>query len=679
MTRRSLLFLPLLLAASLAQTTAPTPRTLTGAIVDETGRPVVNVTVTLRQETLNTATSAADGSFTLAFPGKYSPYGEYVAVSPDGSRQAWFHQPDLQPGETPAPRLVLKPARALHLKVDAAARAVQGATVVAGANHFTLARAATDAAGEATLLVPADAPLSHLAAFKSGVGLDYALVWAVGQAHTDPYHLDPAFTAPVHFTLNGAKSVTIHVRDDAHKPLAGATVEPWYFVKPRKGGMFNVGLDDFVRTTDASGDATFDFLPADNQEPVTFWYTKDQCAPAGRCLYNLAVAPRAITAMLLPLVPLSGRVTDVNGRTIAGATVRADGAGYQFDSFGDSATSAADGTFSLHVAPDMYYIFTAQKEHDIALIVAAVIRRKPPATPLQLTLDAGRRVHGQLTAGPANVPLPNVRLELTYRDESYEQVPDDHKLPAFDNRVLNAFFSQAATTDKQGNFEFYTVAGAHHLRAYAPPNDLQQELVVREDDTLVNLHGNLAPGAPTAFSGRVVLADAPESAVPEALLDSAITTPSNLAAPHGTAGADGSFTLRRLPVNLRLGARSPDGKFAAILLVTPTDDHLTLALAPAAIATGRLLSPDGQPLPGVELSCGLHVDLGQGLSTTAMPILATTDPAGNFTLSGLVPGERYHVDIIDAPDGKSLSTRRPLTNITPKKPGPLSVGDLTPR
>lgn len=675
---------PLLMTGILqAQTTAPATRTLTGIVVDEAGQPVAHVAVVHGYTSAGqTTTSAADGSFSLQVPAETYPYGQTVATETGSRRIASFRQSKVMPGEPVAlQRLVLHPARVLSVSVaDAAAHPIAGATVAAGESFSNLAQALTDDAGQATLLVPADAPLSYLVAFKHGAGLDYALVWRKDEPHSDPYRLEPDFTAPVKLTLNGAKAFTLHVEDGNHQPLAGVKVHPWYFKKPDRGDDLNIGLSDFGRTTDAGGNATLDYLPADNTQPIAIWFRKEGYFAPERCAYDPARSPATLTATLLPLVPLSGRVVDANGHAVGPATVRIGGAGYQLDHFSKTLTTAADGTFSISVDPDMYYVFCAQKDHDVSFAVATVILRKTPDTPVELTLDTGHRVHGTLTVGPANTPVPDSSIELTYRDDSYRRIPENQRLPNGDNRSVTAFLSQDATTDKDGNFEFYTLPGSHYMRAYADPNSISMDVDVKGADTLVALHGELAPDAPRTFSGRVVLADNPETPVANAAIDSAPVSEQNSTAPSGTARADGTFTLRRFPSDLLLGGRSPDGKFAAAVRIKSTDDNITLNLAPAAIATGRLVDADKKPLAAMDLYCGAYIDLGHGLSTTGLALRTRTDAGGNFTLPGLIPGMQYELSaIFPTAPGQTFSDWRNISSIVPKKPGDLPLGDVTPK
>ena len=75
----------------------------------------------------------------------------------------------------------------------------------------------TDAQGNGTLLVPADAALMHVIAMKDGAGFDYQLFWKKDEHRTDPYRLDPDYKGPFNFTLNAVKKVTVKDLEVFHK------------------------------------------------------------------------------------------------------------------------------------------------------------------------------------------------------------------------------------------------------------------------------------------------------------------------------------------------------------------------------------------------------------------------------------------------------------------------------
>ena len=115
----------------------------------------------------------------------------------------------VEDGQAANVRLLLRPAREFAVTVtDGTGNAVEGAWVGAYADYAIVGDATTDAAGRATLRMPADAPPMAVIAMKPGIGLDYFVFWRKGQTRSDPYRLEPDYAGPLSFVLNGATAVS---------------------------------------------------------------------------------------------------------------------------------------------------------------------------------------------------------------------------------------------------------------------------------------------------------------------------------------------------------------------------------------------------------------------------------------------------------------------------------------
>jgi hypothetical protein len=68
---------------------------------------------------------------------------------------------------------------------------------------------------------------------------------------------------------------------------------------------------------------------------------------------------------------------------------------------------------------------------------------------------------------------------------------------------------------------------------------------------------------------------------------------------------------------------------------------LTVKLEPAGIITGRLLDPDGKPMPRTSLT--IDFELSSGGLTPHFPGEVTTDATGHFRVEGLVSGPEYFI------------------------------------
>ena len=133
---------------------------------------------------------------------------------------------------------------------------------------------------------------------------------------------------------------------------------------------------------------------------------------------------------------------------------------------------------------------------------------------------------------------------------------------------------------------------------------------------------------------------------------------------RATTDADGNWKARRLDVPAQLVAKSADGKLATALRLEPDKSEITLTLAPAAEAQGRLLDEQGTPAVNQQLTYAVRVPDDETKPDSswvnAFGGSVTTDAQGKFTLTGLVPGLSYDVDF---PMGGGRSRR--LASVEP--------------
>ncbi|HVX86168.1 MAG TPA: carboxypeptidase-like regulatory domain-containing protein [Phycisphaerae bacterium] len=662
---------------------APPPAArLSGMVTDVAGKPLGDVLITAdRQKNTYSARSNVDGSFTITCGEPNSIYGDYLAANGDRSLVAYGQEERAKGGLPPAPlHLIAKPARTISVTVlDAHKQPLSGATVAVGAFSYQLLdRVASDAHGTATLHVPQDAPLEYVAAFKENVGLDYQLVVYKSQPRTDPYHLAPDFSAPVTLTLNGATPVKVHVTDESGQPMAGVDVNPWYFTKPDKGGELNCGLRDFDRTSDANGNATFDFIPADEQVGIAFWVRKEGYTSAQRWVWR----PKDkgdLQVTLIPQIHLTGIVRDQLGRPAGSATVEVGGAGYQFDDFNGQVKTKADGTFEMNIDPELYYSMVAYRGVEAAK-ANFILHKDALAGPLELKLAPAEHIHGQVTAGPKKKPAPDTEVSLIVYDHSYDDLPPAVQFPGgvVNRKAIMPHFSMMTTTDKTGSYDFYAIAGDGYVECYIPPGRVMEQFKREgKPELTVNLHSETDPDAPAIFSGKVVLAGDPSKAVGRASLDSVQLEFTGMREPSGAANDDGTFTLRRSTVQIHLIAASSDGKFAGMMIVNPGDDGVTLAVGPAAKVSGRLVGPDKAPVANQQLMCSLFLEdkeKGGGISHVLQRV--STDAHGDFTFTGLIPGQEYQLESMgpDMHDGGFEDHQ--LATVRPVKAEAITLGEL---
>jgi hypothetical protein len=113
-------------------------------------------------------------------------------------------------------------------------------------------------------------------------------------------------------------------------------------------------------------------------------------------------------------------------------------------------------------------------------------------------------------------------------------------------------------------------------------------------------------------------------------------------APEPLAGSD--FTLRHLPAGkpYTLIVLHPEKKLVRLLeLKGGEKGPLTVKLEPAGTVTGRLLNPDGKPMPRTGLTIDFELPIGGGLLPHYPEV--KTDAEGRFRIDGLAPGLPYFV------------------------------------
>ena len=171
------------------------------------------------------------------------------------------------------------------------------------------------------------------------------------------------------------------------------------------------------RRTDARGIATFDWLPADMQHRANFLVgTRSYARPIAPGLDPDAPGSEQ-TLHLFKVTPISGKVTRPDGSPAAGILVTAKDFG-MIDQVGPArGRTAADGSYTIDVAPGRPYIvyvtddeWAARNQH-----VADVLEGKP-RTGVDFRLERGTVIHGRVTAGDPPRPAPGLLLNSSTRN-----------------------------------------------------------------------------------------------------------------------------------------------------------------------------------------------------------------------------------------------------------------------
>ena len=581
---------------------------------------------------------------------------EVRAVSPDGTRTV---AQLLQKKESPTDPTNSKPARIIPVSVmDAEGRPIAGAWVVATSDLYNVGESTTDASGHASVRVPIDMALDYVLATKERVGLDYALFWRKDETHNDPYHLEPDFAGTIKLTLNGAKSVTIHATDDRHKPLGGVTVSPWYFEKPKHGGVLNLsgivfsrtidaggavtvrnlGENAFSRPTDAGGAVRFNTIPADQMKTIQFNSYLDGYTASNYCLVEVKDQDADATTVLIAKVQLTGKVLDQEGKPADGATVQI--CGFDRDAgkdFQETVKTGPEGNFVVRVAANMYYLFMADRGRTMSIGERCIINRESPES-IQLKLLPSTRIFGTLTAGPTHKPVAG-ELLCFQQSEGHPLIPE------------------WKTTDVDGNFEFFASQGEWNLFEYhqnTSDGSVSRVVVKDEAEIRVNLVASHEKSGLRPLNGRVVEKEHPERNVAETLLSSYATGSEYGNVGAGVADGKGSFAIDRPDTDVYLYATNVDRSLGGITHIAAKDDTVTVAISPTASAHGRVVDSSGTPAVNRTVRFDIHFVSSPGNITERFGGTVKTGADGAYKIDGLVTGYAYEVMVVMAEDSDGV-------------------------
>ncbi len=343
---------------------------------------------------------------------------------------------------------------------------------------FPIAEGRTDSRGIAVLRAPADAWVQWIVGAKPGVGFDYF----------ENYRSWPSFPwnpppRNARLVLDGARTVRVRAVDSKGRPVRG--LQMYALIIQKKGKLRSVNLSPLPidPRTDASGVATFDWLPAQLQFGMEFYSAFDGPPPdpepgmytgPASPAYYLPDPPTLdpnkpdaeLKAVVLRATRLSGKLTRPDGSPASGIRVEANGVGGTTRIPGGSGRTwtAADGTYAMDVPPgESYMIGVIDDEWAAPTLSGVVVREGVPQTGLDLSLVRGSVVHGRVTAGPGSTPLSG-RLVTLNEDRTADR-PGAGKVEP--RRVINIFM-RIADSDGDGRYAFRVAPGRYRLSGTGP-------------------------------------------------------------------------------------------------------------------------------------------------------------------------------------------------------------------
>lgn len=632
------------------------PTTLTGTVLDGTGRPLSGAVVAVERDRVQagradlfallrdladgaapivTGRSGADGAFALSGlpPGRYA-----VRVTLHGYAGAFVAGVVVTAdGDAAGVRVVLEPGAGFAGRVtDEAGHPVDGAAVVAlplrteRLSAFERHEARTDADGRYRLDTLADETTYFVEAVAKGHASFGRMVTTKKVGELD-------------FTLPAAGRVVGRVTDAATgSGVAGAEVL-------LLTGLMGAGTAPASTVADASGAYTFAHaLPG----PLLLLDVRAPGHARGTVGHDPA-APKVVRAgetlvldvALTPGGVVRGTVRGEDGRPIPHASVAAWLPRSPFDGEVAALTDASGGYRLAGLRPERWTLTVTApgwaspvEDGEVTVQVTA----EAPESVRDFVLRAGGVVLGRVTT-PDGAAAPGVRVTVTPRDARgrgglvRDLVAVTDRAGAY--RVVGApaaldlVVEAAGPTGVTTRSEPFRVPGG---------GERVVDLVLRPG---ARIRGRVEDAAGRAVAGARVRFGHVE---PEDLgrLDNSFRADDHLGPRTFATGPDGAFTCDDAPagpVLLRVDADGFSPWFRRDLVV-PTEGDLggvVATLQGARSVAGRVLASDtGRPVPGAWVFAVARTPAGEAADGGRVDPLVTleTGPDGAYVLSGLPPG-----------------------------------------
>ena len=611
----------------------------------------------------------------------------FLLHSADGGEQAtWSFTPFTQvmPGDKRVEpiNVTLQNTRSVTVAVtDEAGKAVPQARVSLTGTQGAFDRSSfdgvTDDAGEFNVRMPEKFLVGYIYALKQGVGLDYHS-YVKPPRTNDLRAKAPAQPADrVALVLSRTRPVKFKFVDDDGQPIAGLLVYPWYFHKPDETDDSNIsGVQSFYTSTNLTGEATFDWIPAWQEQKLILWHRSAEFSDRAALVYDPKASSQVPLATTLHrVVELSGTLHDTAGQPVADATVVVSGGGYSYNSFRGTAKSDRDGRFRIDVPPYQLYMLAAYSaDSSLASTVRdgiAVYPRKP-LSGLDLSLQPATRVFGRLTLGSTNEPMKNYAVSLRtyeYNMKGVEFPPHDPK----DHGWVLPTIVQFASTDSNGRFEFRAGPGKYSLLRGDPQSEVAKFEIRDQRELEQNFHIERADGPVSVALRGTVVSGSPAKPVQGAL----ITDGGALSVADPLTDSNGMFEIDRRPQGTTLFAHTKDMSLGAVVEVKADDQTVTIPIGPTANYRARIVGEDGKPLPkDRQITYGVTVrdDPKNKFSPHRWCFGGTIHPEadGGVLFKGLAVGATYDVYLHNL-DGNSYDR---MTSISPNEPGEHDLGEL---
>jgi len=625
-----------------------------GLVVDERGEPQPGMDVWTAdwRGRKSTARSGAEGRFRLEVAEPLISEFILLASNAEGTRQGILTAKKVGPSKLPLQKVVLKTSRIVDIQVvDAGGTPVVGATVecpVLGgvASYVALGPVATDARGQARLMVPADARLEAIAALKAGAGMGYV-----------HYLMDPAQgqspPETARLVLNAAMSIGVRVQDSQGKPVAQVKVAPSDFRRKGNDDLSNYFCFHTLRVdavSDAQGRVQFDWLPAD-LDWIHFSVHHEDYYASGAELTIKDGGSRNLDVKLLRLAQIAGKVIYSDGKVAAGIMIEAEGMGTGISRC--YARTAEDGTYRLKVPPNNSYIVAvADDQWAAASLAGVVVSEGENRQNLDFQLNQGTLIRGTIRVDTESWRSVKTDRGLSVHDlidDSFGDLMNEPTLLQFGPEIPNDWKSlpgsfwgddgpdkyrvrlaRMTNIDATGHYAFRVGPGEYELHVPGFPPKTARLTVTNQREIVVDSE---FPKLPPPLRGIVV--DRAGKPVPLAFVRYMSGAGSHIST---VAGKDGRFTLRRYERSAgQVYSGSADAHLAGLQAVAEDQNDVSIVTDKAATVVGRLVDAAGRPLSGMTVGADFVPPQTPQLRIQVWAE-ADTDKEGKYKLSALVPG-----------------------------------------
>ncbi|HEY2761998.1 MAG TPA: hypothetical protein VGI75_14675 [Pirellulales bacterium] len=646
-----------------------------GIVVDATRQPAAGVSVSLFHGATipgdaapETSTTNQKGQYHFTIPADQN-WITLIADDPLGDRQGYANPGLADELPAPIPPIKLKPARHTLVKVvDAQGSPVAGATVTApDCRRYLgdqLLTAKTNASGVVRLRYTEDAFVHQVVAFKSGIGLDYFVfpmkspgdILQTGDC--EEAELGDPLPDAIILRLVGARTLRIKSADADNHRVPGVRFYPSQLTTSAKPyRLFSMrSAIAMGAITDASGTATFDWLPQNFVGEIKF---NGGGPPASTIVSRLETeeqltlyAQKPVDEMTVPLygpVKLSGHVYDSDGKPAAGITVVAELAGKNW--FPQQCNTAPDGSYCVTVEGAKNWLIGIQNDRWSAPNQSIALTSSPIYENVDFKLTEGTVIRGTIYQLPDRTGISNIGILL----DSDVMRPPKGLDKIFDRQHSfgPSTFRRKTATDFDGHYQFCVPLGSYAIQFGVKNHAGSNESALDTSSKREIVKDFELPHVETErFTCRVV--DVNDQPVVNRLVSGVGTKPFDMGEGQfrSTTVDNGSFIVDRpLASGIAViwnteknGVVKSNAPLLAAASIAAKQKDVVIKELPLVNVTGRLVDGHGKPVTYGHIRYQIKVLTREGAFE---PLRSGEDmvPAGDgsYTFSYVIPGIEYGI------------------------------------